>query len=56
MEILELIASGFIYKEIAAKLDIGFETVRTYVKNIYEKLHIRSRAEAVVYFTKHPKE
>jgi DNA-binding NarL/FixJ family response regulator len=55
-EILELIASGFIYKEIAAKLDIGFETVRTYVKNIYEKLHIRSRAEAVVYFTKHPKE
>jgi DNA-binding NarL/FixJ family response regulator len=56
MEILELIAGGFIYKEIAAKLDIGFETVRTYVKNIYEKLHIRSRAEAVVYFTKHPKE
>ena len=55
MEILELIAAGFIYKEIAAKLDIGFETVRTYVKNIYEKLHIRSRAEAVVYFTKHPK-
>ena len=55
-EILELIASGFIYKEIASKLDIGFETVRTYVKNIYEKLHIRSRAEAVVYFTKHPKE
>lgn len=55
-EILELIAGGFIYKEIAVKLDIGFETVRTYVKNIYEKLHIRSRAEAVVYFTKHPKE
>lgn len=56
MEILELIAGGFIYKEIAAKLDIGFETVRTHVKNIYEKLHIRSRAEAVVYFTKHPRE
>lgn len=55
MEILELIAGGFIYKEIAVKLDIGFETVRTYVKNIYDKLHIRSRAEAVVYFTKHPK-
>lgn len=56
MEILELIAGGFIYKEIAAKLDIGFETVRTYVKNIYEKLQIRSRAEAVVYYTKHTKE
>ena len=35
------------YKEIADKLGIGFETVRTYVRRIYEKLQVRSRTEAV---------
>ncbi len=46
-EVLNLLASGYIYKEIGDKLGIGVETVRTYVKNICEKMHVRSRLEAV---------
>jgi DNA-binding NarL/FixJ family response regulator len=46
-EVLDLLAMGFIYKEIGAKLNIGSETVRTYVKNICQKMHVRSRLEAV---------
>jgi DNA-binding NarL/FixJ family response regulator len=46
-EVLELLASGFIYKEIGDKLNIGTETVRTYVKNICQKMHVRGRVEAV---------
>lgn len=46
-EVLELLASGFIYKEIGDKMNIGTETVRTYVKNICQKMHVRSRLEAV---------
>jgi DNA-binding NarL/FixJ family response regulator len=46
-EVLDLLASGYIYKEIGDKLGIGVETVRTYVKNICEKMHVRSRLEAV---------
>jgi DNA-binding NarL/FixJ family response regulator len=46
-EVLDLLASGFIYKEIGDKLNIGTETVRTYVKNICQKMHVRSRLEAV---------
>jgi DNA-binding NarL/FixJ family response regulator len=46
-EVLELLAGGFIYKEIGDKLNIGAETVRTYVKNICQKMHVRSRLEAV---------
>lgn len=46
-EVLDLLALGFIYKEIGSKLNIGAETVRTYVKNICQKMHVRSRLEAV---------
>jgi DNA-binding NarL/FixJ family response regulator len=46
-EVLDLLAMGFIYKEIGSKLNIGTETVRTYVKNICQKMHVRSRLEAV---------
>ena len=46
-EVLDLLASGYIYKEIGDKLGIGTETVRTHVKNICEKMHVRSRLEAV---------
>jgi DNA-binding NarL/FixJ family response regulator len=46
-EVLDLLASGFIYKEIGSKLNIGVETVRTHVKNICQKMHVRSRLEAV---------
>jgi len=47
-EILQLLTDGFLYKEISDKLNIGRETVRTYVRRIYEKLHVRTRTEAVV--------
>ena len=47
LQVLDLLAMGFIYKEIASKLDIATETVRTYVKNICQKMHVRSRLEAV---------
>jgi DNA-binding NarL/FixJ family response regulator len=46
-QVLDLLASGFIYKEIADQLNIGVETVRTYVKNICQKMHVRNRLEAV---------
>ena len=46
-DVLNLLASGFIYKEIGSKLNIGVETVRTHVKNICQKMHVRSRLEAV---------
>ena len=46
-EVLDLLALGFIYKEIGSQLNIGAETVRTYVKNICQKMHVRSRLEAV---------
>ena len=46
-EVPDLLSMGFIYKEIGVKLNIGAETVRTYVKNICQKMHVRSRLEAV---------
>jgi DNA-binding NarL/FixJ family response regulator len=47
-EILELLAKGYRYKEIADALSISFETVRSHLRNIYDKLHVHSRTEAVV--------
>jgi DNA-binding NarL/FixJ family response regulator len=46
-EVLEYLAKGFLYKEIAQTLDISVETVRTHIRNLYEKLHVRTRMEAV---------
>lgn len=47
-EILQLLAKGFRYKEIADHLGISFDTVRSHLRNIYDKLHVSSRTEAVV--------
>jgi DNA-binding NarL/FixJ family response regulator len=47
-EVLDLLAKGFLIKEIADKLSVGFGTVRTYVRRIYEKLHVQSRSQAIV--------
>lgn len=47
-EILDLLVDGYLYKEIADKLSIGRETVRTHIRRIYDKLHVRTRTEAVV--------
>ena len=46
-EILELLAQGMLYKEIAGKLFISQETVRKHVYHIYEKLHVNNRVEAI---------
>jgi DNA-binding NarL/FixJ family response regulator len=46
-EVLDLLAKGFLIKEIGDKLGIGFGTVRTYVRRIYEKLHVQSRSQAI---------
>ena len=46
-EVLDLLAQGFSYKEIADKLNVSFATVHTYVLRIYKKLHVRSKNAAV---------
>ena len=46
-EILEHLAKGLLYKEIAAQLFISQETVRKHVYHIYEKLHVNNRVEAI---------
>ena len=49
-EVLKLLSSGYIYKEVADQLNITIETVRTYVKRICAKLHVRSKVEAILKF------
>ncbi len=49
-QVLDLLACGHVYKEIADQLGIGIETVKTYVKSICKKLHVRNRLEAVARF------
>jgi DNA-binding NarL/FixJ family response regulator len=49
-EVLRLLAKGRRSKEIADELGVGIGTVNTHVRHIYEKLHVRSRAEAVARF------
>ncbi len=46
-EILEQLSRGFRYKEIADNLFVSIETVRTHIRNIYEKLQVNSRIEAL---------
>jgi DNA-binding NarL/FixJ family response regulator len=52
-EVLDCLAQGFLYKEIAEKLGISYETVHTYIRRIYEKLQVRTRTEAVAKFLRH---
>jgi DNA-binding NarL/FixJ family response regulator len=47
-EILQLLCGGYANKEIADRLHLSVETVRDYLKSIYDKLHVRSRTQAVV--------
>jgi DNA-binding NarL/FixJ family response regulator len=46
-EVLSLMVNGLSYKMIAAQCNISFETVRSHIKNIYEKLHVVTMTEAV---------
>jgi DNA-binding NarL/FixJ family response regulator len=49
-EILQLIAKGYRNKEVADALGISTQTVETHLRNVYDKLHVRSRAAAVAKF------
>jgi DNA-binding NarL/FixJ family response regulator len=49
-QVLDLLSQGLMYKEIADKLAISYETVHTYIRRIYEKLQVRTRTEAVAKF------
>lgn len=46
-EVVALLAQGYLYKEIADAMGIAHHTVNTYIRRIYEKLHVHSRAQAV---------
>jgi DNA-binding NarL/FixJ family response regulator len=46
-EVLDLLAKGFLYKEIAETMKVTYATVHTHIRHVYEKLHVRSRTEAV---------
>lgn len=46
-EVLDLLAKGFLYKEIAEQMKVSYATVHTHIRHVYEKLHVRSRTEAV---------
>ena len=49
-EVLDCLTKGFLYKEIAEYLQISYATVRTHIERIYQKLHVRSRSQAVAKF------
>lgn len=46
-DILQLLAQGLLYKEIADHLSISTNTVRQHIHHIYEKLHVQNRTEAI---------
>src|SRR5258708_8343641 len=50
-EVLDPLVPGYLYKKIAEQLNISVPTVNTYVRRMYEKLHVRSRAQAVAKYT-----
>lgn len=54
-EVLDLLAQGLLYKEISEKIGVSLPTVNTYIRRIYEKLHVRSRAQAVARYTQRAK-
>jgi DNA-binding NarL/FixJ family response regulator len=53
-EVLGLLERGYLYKEIADSLQISVVTVNSYIRRIYEKLHVRSRAQAVAKYAHFP--
>lgn len=49
-ELLALLAKGYSNKEIAGKLSLTLETIQSYLKSVYKKMHVHSRAEATAKF------
>lgn len=52
-QVLDGLAAGQIYKQIADQMNLSVHTVRTYIRRIYEKLHVRSRSAAVAKYLGH---
>lgn len=48
--VLELLAKGYLYKEIAEQLGLSVLTIDTYVRRVYDKLHVNSRSQAIAKF------
>ena len=48
--VLDGLAEGLAYKQIADQLGVSIHTVRNYIRRIYEKLHVQTRTEAVAKF------
>jgi DNA-binding NarL/FixJ family response regulator len=51
-QVLGCLAKGLVYKQISDQLGISVDTIRTYIRRIYEKLHVHSRTEAVAKYLK----
>jgi DNA-binding NarL/FixJ family response regulator len=51
--VLDCLAKGLAYKQIADQLGISINTIRTHLRHIYEKLHVQSRTEAVAKYLRH---
>ena len=51
-EVFELVVHGFSNKEIAGRLDVTLEAIRWHLKHIYRKLHVHSRTEAVLKYSR----
>jgi len=49
-QVLQFLAQGYAYKQIGEELGVSMDTTRTYIRRIYEKLHVHSRTAAVVRF------
>jgi DNA-binding NarL/FixJ family response regulator len=49
-QVLQCLARGCAYKQIGVELGLSMDTTRTYIRRIYEKLHVHSRTEAVLRF------
>lgn len=53
-QVLDLLAKGYAYKQISDQLELSIDTIRTYIRRIYDKLHVHSRTEAVARYLGSP--
>ena len=53
-QVMDLLAKGFLYKEISGSLGISQGSLHTYIRRVYEKLHVHSRSQAMAKLAKPP--